>query len=75
MSNIATIAKNTIAVRDSSIGDWRHLTIDCPEGWDDVKKIAKKVLDFDGLKWGFNGWNSDRNVCFFRPLAKVATFA
>lgn len=69
----ATIAKNQIAVRDTSQKDWRHLTIDCPQGWDDVKKLTKKVLDFDGLKWTFVGWNSDRNECFFRPQQQIAT--
>ena len=41
------------------------LTVDCPEGWDDVKKIKNKVLLFDGRKFTFTGWNSDRNEAFF----------
>jgi hypothetical protein len=46
-----------------------YLTIYCPNGWDDVKKLTKKVLTFEGRKFTFTGWNSDRNVCYFvRPL-------
>lgn len=41
------------------------LTISVPNGWDDVKKICKRVLTYDGRKFLFTGWNSDRNECFF----------
>ena len=38
-------------------------------GWDEVKKLSKKVLTFDGRDFIFSGWNSDRNeIYFFRPL-------
>lgn len=42
------------------------LYISAPNGWDDVKKICKKVLTYDGRKFLFSGWNSDRNDCFFK---------
>lgn len=59
----AKILKNFIpVVAVSHFG----LRIDVPNGWDDVKKICKKVLEFDGKKYVFTGWNSDRNEVFFR---------
>jgi hypothetical protein len=50
--------------------------VDCPEGWDDVKKLVKKVLTFEGRKFAYTGWNSDRNEAFFaRPLNGVEMVA
>lgn len=72
MNATATIAKNAIAITDTSTEGFPHITIDCPEGWDDVKKLTKKVLSYNGRHWTFVGWNSDRNVCFFRPQPNVA---
>lgn len=46
------------------------LTISVPNGWDDVKKIHNKVLTYDGKKFLFTGWNSDRNECFFKTPVK-----
>lgn len=69
MSNItATIAENLIPVRHSFREELNahFLTISVPNGWDDVKKICKKVLTFEGRHYTFTGWNSDRNECFFR---------
>jgi hypothetical protein len=46
-----------------------NLTIEAPNGWDDVKKICRKVLIFDARRFTFTGWNSDENVAYFvRPL-------
>ena len=63
----ATIVPNEIPVVHNVRPDVdrEFLTVDCPEGWDDVKKLTKKVLTYDGRKFTFSGWNSDRNVCFF----------
>jgi len=63
----ATINPNEISVVHNIRNDIgrEFLTIDVPEGWDDVKKICKKVLTFDGRKFTFSGWNSDTNKCFF----------
>ena len=58
---------NEVPVRHSVRPDVKRefLTIDCPNGWDDVKKLTNKILTFDGRKFAFTGWNSDRNECFF----------
>ncbi len=63
----ATIAKNHIKVRHSVRPDVgrEFLTVDCPEGWDDVKKICNKILLFQNKKFTYTGWNSDRNEAFF----------
>lgn len=63
----ATILSNEIPVSHSIREDINRefLTVNCPEGWDDVKKICKKVLTFDGRKFTFTGWNSDRNEAYF----------
>ena len=69
----ATISKNEVAVRYSQRDDnTEWLTIDCPNGWDDVKKLTKKVLRYNGKTFTFTGWNSDRNECFFKKNAYVA---
>jgi hypothetical protein len=65
----ATITQE-ISVRHSIRPDVRRefLEIDV-DGWDEVKKLTKKVLKFDGKDFVFSGWNSDSNHCyFFRPL-------
>jgi hypothetical protein len=67
----ATIARNEIPVRHSVRPDVNRefIVLDVPNGWDDVAKICKKVLLFDGRKFAFTGWNSDRNECYFaRPM-------
>jgi hypothetical protein len=67
---VAKIAPDEIAVRHSvrvDVGQ-EFLDIDCPEGWDDVKKLVKKVLIYDNRRFTFRGWNSDRNECFFSRL-------
>jgi hypothetical protein len=77
---IATIANNEIAVEHNVRKDVNRefLTFPIENGWDDVKKVHKKVLVFEGRKFTFSAWNSDRNECyFFRPLngeSKVARF-
>jgi hypothetical protein len=76
----ATINPKELAVQHSvrpEIGR-EFLTVQCPEGWDDVKKICHKVLTYDGKQFTFTGWNSDHNyACFARGLdgswPKVAT--
>jgi hypothetical protein len=69
----ATIVPNEISVAHSVSGDREFLTVDCPEGWDDVKKLTKKVLTFDDRKFIWSGWNSDRNVCFFYRMSNRST--
>jgi hypothetical protein len=47
---------------------WLYFSV--PNGWEDVEKISKKVLTYDGRKFLFSGWNSDRNDCFFKEEVK-----
>lgn len=74
----ATINPKEIAVIHNVREDVNRefLTVSCPEGWDDVKKISKKILTYDGRKFAFTGWNSDRNEAFFaRPLDTNVMYA
>ena len=73
----ATIAQNEIKVEYSIRPDIgrEFLTIDI-EGWDDVKKILKKVLVHEGKKFTFTGWCSDKNKCYFaKPINGEAATA
>ena len=67
MNKTATVSSNEIAVTYAAHPDINRefLTIRCPEGWDDVKKLTNKVLTYEGRKFTFTGWNSDRNDCYF----------
>ena len=63
----ASIQKNEVAVTHSNrngIGEF--LTVECPNGWDDVKKLTKKVLKYQGKRFLFTGWCSDKNQAFFK---------
>lgn len=62
-ATIAKIDPTKIAVLSY---DGIALHVDCPNGWDDVKKLTKKVLQYDGKTFVWSGWNSDRNVSFFK---------
>lgn len=57
----ATIEPNEIAVEYAERPDVGRdfLAVDVPNGWDDVKKLTKKVLTFRGRKFTFCAWNSD----------------
>jgi hypothetical protein len=75
--NKASISSHEIKVEHSIRPDVgrEFLTLDV-EGWDDVRKLTKKVLVFGGKKFTFSGWNSDTNQCFFaKPLHGEAHFA
>jgi hypothetical protein len=61
----ATVASNLIPVRHVAASDGDRLIVDVPNGWDDTKKICKKVLQYEGKNYTFRGWNSDRNEAFF----------
>ena len=73
----ATISPNEISVVYSDRPDINRefLTIDVPNGWDDVKKLTKKVLNYDGKKFVFTGWNSDDLKCYFVRTNEVATIS
>jgi hypothetical protein len=68
----ATVISNEIVVtlhtvRESDQTEW--IRFDVPNGWDDVKKVCKKVLSYDGKKFFFASWNSDDLYCYFnRPV-------
>lgn len=50
------------------------ITVSVPDGWDDVRPLTARVLSFEGQEYVFTGWNSDRNVAYFRtglPVARV----
>ena len=67
----ATITPNEIAVIHATRPDvgLEFLRISIPNGWDDVKKIHKKVLMYDGKRFTFCSWDSDKLHCHFnRPL-------
>jgi len=73
MQITASIVANAIAATLSDSPEFgRRLTISVPEGWDDVKKLCRKVLRHDGRDFTFIGWNSDRNECFFREEKSIA---
>ena len=76
--NTATISKNEIAVvysdRRAELNR-EYLTIDVPNGWDDVAKLTKKVLTYDSKKFVFTGWNSDTLKCYFVRTNEVATIS
>lgn len=67
MNNLAKILKDEIAVRYSERPDVNRdfLQFDVPNGWDDVKKMTNKVLEYNGRKFTFTCWNSDHNYCCF----------
>lgn len=68
--NVASIASNKIAVSHTVRPDMdrEFLTLNVPNGWDDVKKLTGKVLTYDGRDFIFSGWNSDVNQCYFVRL-------
>ena len=70
----ATINPNEVSARHTYREGFGHyLNISVPNGWDDVKKLTKKVLRHDGRKYTFRGWNSDRNECFFHSNGSEIT--
>jgi len=72
----ATILKNAIAATESLSPDGYYwLTISVPHGWDDVKKLTNKVLEFNGKTYLFRSWHSDKNEAYFmegKDFARVA---
>ena len=66
----ATIVPNEIAVQHSVRSDvGREFLSFGITGWDEVKKLTKKVLLYDGRKFVFSCWNSDRmEIIFYRML-------
>lgn len=71
----ATVLPNAIPVRPSTREDdgSKWLVVSCPNGWDDVKKLTKKVLVYEGETYIWMSWNSDTNVANFKQSNTVAT--
>ena len=72
METQAKIEKNIIPITYSERDGMEFLTIRCPDGWEDVKKICKKVLTYENKRFTFTGWNSDVNNCYFRRSESFA---
>ena len=73
--NSASIAANKIAVKSiHSYENRDFLTINVPNGWDDVKNLTTKVLTHDGKDYTFSGWNSDDNECYFVRIKNGPNF-
>lgn len=69
----ATIQDKLIEVRANTREDGgKWLTIDLADGWDTLKRLTKKVLQYNGENYVFRGWNSDRNEAFFIQTNEVA---
>ena len=64
--NEATIVENKIHIQRHSVtGELHWLEIQVTD-WDDVKKLNRKILKFEGREYGWSCWNSDRMVSVFR---------
>lgn len=48
------------------------LVVAAPDGWDDVKRLVGKVIEYEGIQYAYSGWNSDRGEAYFKPSAAVA---
>jgi len=66
----ATILPDEIAVQYSFRPDVeREFLSFSISGWDEVKKLVKKVLLYDKRKFVYSCWNSDRmEIIFYRML-------
>ena len=70
----ATISENEISVTHTIRPDvGREFLKFSINGWDDVKKISKKVLNYDGRKFIFSCWNSDDMYCVFYRMSDDST--
>jgi hypothetical protein len=64
----ATVIPNEFEVEHAVQSDREFISFDIPNGWDDVKKISKKILLYDNRKFKFSCWNSDTMKCHFMRL-------
>ncbi len=64
--HLAKVVEGEWEVRHTVYADAEFIRWDIPNGWDDVKKIAKKVVLYDGRKFTFSCWNSDDLYVVFR---------
>jgi hypothetical protein len=68
----ATILPNEISVEHTSREGREYLKFSI-SGWDEVSKLTKKVLFYNGNKFKFSCWNSDDLYCVFIRTSKTAT--
>ena len=65
--NEARIATNKVTVtKPISIDGQLYIEVQVPDGWDSVKKIMDKVIEVNSLDFSYTGWNSDKNIAYFR---------
>jgi hypothetical protein len=68
----ATLLQNEINVTHSVRDNREYLKFSIT-GWDEVAKLTKKILSYDGKKFKFSCWNSDDLYCVFIRTQETAT--
>ena len=67
MMNEARISTSKVTVTEPvSIEGDLYIEVSVPDGWSSVKKIMNKVIEVNQLDFCYTGWNSDRNVAYFK---------
>ena len=62
---LITVNKVTVTKPVSIEGDL-YIEVAVPNGWDDVKKLANKVIEVNSLDFSYTGGNSDKCIAYFR---------
>jgi len=65
-----SVNKVTVTKPVSIEGDL-YIEIQVPNGWDDVKKLVNKVVEVNQLDFSYTGWNSDKNIAYFKHKHKT----
>ena len=75
MNMNANVVQNALPIQSTATteGGVHWLEVKLDNGWDDAKRHAKMVLEFEGRLYCWSCWNSDRNVSVFRTGLPVAT--
>ena len=68
----ATLLRNEMSVTHSVSFNQEYLKFNI-SGWDEVEKLTKKILSYDGKKFKFSCWNSDNLYCVFIRTHQTAT--
>jgi len=72
--NEARIAVNKVTVtKPISIEGDLYIEVQVPHGWDDVKKLVNKVIEVNQLDFSYTGWNSDKNIAYFKHNHKITS--
>lgn len=65
--NEGRISVNKVTVtKPVSIEGDLYIEVSVPNGWDDVKNLSNKVIEVNSLDFCYTGWNSDRNIAYFK---------